>query len=214
MFEPKQAQPPSPTVAGGAPPGRRILLSETFDNPAVGAIISGADDRALGVSGYENREFVVRKVTPEVAQSYSRRVPGSYGDAALAIDVRLAATTEGRFSILQCRRTRTGGYEAVVIPDIGGVAIGRRDGEDETVLAVLQTSAVRPGTNTNRIELACLGSEITIRINGVHVVTVEDETYHQGELAFGVGNLAPEGPAEAWFDNLVVSAPVEPAIAP
>jgi hypothetical protein len=55
------------------------------------------------------------------------------------------------------------------------------------------------------------GPTITIRINGVIVESVRDDTYPQGQFGFGVGHFK-DGTAEARFDNLPITGIGQPGV--
>ena len=63
--------------------------------------------------------------------------------------------------------------------------------------------AIQFGGGSNHLELTCVGSTLTARINGMTVATVTDSTYASGRSALGVSSVSNR-PTAAYFDNLQV----------
>ncbi len=83
------------------------------------------------------------------------------------------------------------------------------DGGNATALvAPVDASTLLRNQVTNRIELSCIGSTISGRINGTEEVSAQDSAYRQGGLFIAAGADAGGPPnVEAHFRNLVVSGP-------
>ena len=73
---------------------------------------------------------------------------------------------------------------------------------------VLDASALLRNQVTNRLELSCVGGNISGRINGIEVASAQDGAYKQGGLLIAAGADAG-GPltVEAHFRNLLVTGP-------
>ena len=60
-----------------------------------------------------------------------------------------------------------------------------------------------PATAWNTIELTCSGSSISVKVNGLLVLSAQDGNYQSaGYSWFGVVHDSPEASFEARFDNL------------
>ena len=123
----------------------------------------------------------------------------------------IAAIAANRFVALVCRDqgTTSSGYRFSVVPASGTVAISRVDGGAATALAgPSDASALLHNQVTNRVELSCVGPNISGRINGTEVASAQDGAYKSGGLLVAAGADAG-GPltVEAHFRNLVVTAP-------
>ena len=191
-------------VSGCATPS--VLLMDSFDNPAAGRLSSRSDDPSVE-QGYAEGEYQVR------LSSSARpvRVVGAssvFSDLQVAVDARLAEGTEGRWVGVACRMNPKDGtaqlYALLMVPATGQFALSNFDGYRWTHLVPFRSSeVVRRGNASNRLELTCVGSTITARINGTEVASVQDGTYSSGYVALVVSR--DEGiPLEARFDNLVV----------
>ena len=97
-----------------------------------------------------------------------------------------------------------------VAPATGQFALERHDSLTAgAVLVPFQSSAaIRRGNASNHLELACVGSTIAARINGIDVASVQDSTYDSGLVMVNAGRSESVA-VEARFDNLMIRE-VEP----
>ena len=125
--------------------------------------------------------------------------------------------TEARSVGLVCRLTmeagRLSGYYVLgVSPALGTFGLERHDASGPaTQLVPFQASpAIRRGNASNHLELACVGTTLAVRINGVEVASAQDGRYDKGLVMVVAGRMASLT-VESRFDNLVVrEAFVEP----
>ena len=184
----------------------KVVLTDLFANPAAGRLSSQSDDPTI-VQGYEGGEYHLR-LSPAAKPVRAVAASSVFADLQVAVDVRLAADTEGRWVGVACRmnpRDGTAGFYALLAaPATGQFALSNFDGYRWAHLVPFQSSdAVRRGNASNHLELTCVGSTISARINGADVASVQDGTYDGGYVAVVVSR--DEGiPLEARFDNLIV----------
>lgn len=188
-----------PTATPITGPGA-ILLSDNFDDPLSGRLRARGDE-----AGYRDGEYFIRQSRLDSAPV--ERLPGSYADASIAVDVRLV---EGQAAHLLCREQPgfVGGYWFAIDLVRGNVIIRRFPGVAGAAASTLVnefSSAIRRGTASNRLELTCAGSRITASVNGTVVAAVDDGTYREGRMWIGAGFGGVEAITEARFDNLVVT---------
>jgi hypothetical protein len=184
----------------------KVLLTDSFDNPAAGRLSSQSD--APGVEqGYIGGEYQVRlssSAKPVLAVSAN----SVFANLQVAVDARLAEGTEGRSIGVACRMNPKDGtaqfYALLAVPATGRFAVSNFDGYRWVHLVPFQFSeAVRRGNASNHLELICVGSTIIARINGTEVASAQDGTYDRGYVAVVVER--DEGVSlEARFDNLIV----------
>jgi hypothetical protein len=184
----------------------KVLLIDSFDNPAAGRLSSQSDDPAVE-QGYVGGEYQVRLSS----SAKPLRVVGAnsvFANLQVAVDARLAEGTEGRSIGVACRMNPKDGtaqfYALLTVPATGRFALSNFDGYRWVHLVPFQSSeAVRRGNASNHLELTCVGSTIIARINGTEVAAAQDGTYDSGYVAVVVER--DEGiPLEARFDNLIV----------
>lgn len=189
-----------------------ILVSETFGDPSRGTLPRTSPHPDQYTIGYDSGEYVIAKADPAWPGVPFALVPGDYADAALTVDVRLTGDITDRYVALGCRTSSAlldDGYRLSVNVGRGTVTLDRWDGGRFTpLLTETPTTAIRRGTQSNRIELRCAGTEIAVSINAVRVAAVEDATYRQGRLWIGVeSDAGRRHTVEARFDNLVIYQP-------
>jgi hypothetical protein len=94
----------------------------------------------------------------------------------------------------------------------GYYAIGKYQSGNEQITYLTpdgqyQTSeAVNQGEANNRLEVSCIGNELSIAVNGIPLLTVSDPTFVVGDVGLGVSTLEP-GTAVVEFDNFQVTLP-------
>jgi hypothetical protein len=105
----------------------------------------------------------------------------------------------------------SGYYVLGVAPALGGFGLERHQVDRAVQLVPFQQSAaIHRGGVSNRLELTCVQSTLTARINGIEVASVQDSTYDSGPVVLATGRSGSIG-VEARFDNLVVrEARIEP----
>ena len=213
------APPPSPMavppVMATAAQGE-VVLTDTFDNPKNGVLPSTFSGQF--VATYEDGEFMVRIVDPQLGIGIVR-VPGVFGDATLAVTARLVGEALGRYIIINCRQSDQGYCRLSVDPQAGTFRLSRWDrrGGDATATTLLNrsSSAIHRGTQANRLEMSCIGSTISARINGTTVGSVEDAMPAEGEFRLGAGSYEEASMAvEARLDDLVITRPPPTPLSP
>jgi len=207
-----------PATPGGfatAPPQVAPLFRDPLDDVTSGRLQKASVEPANYLVGYGSDGYVIQKVNPAAGALVSVSVftPAgvSYAEAVLSIDARIIAPAPNSYVALICREqdARTG-YLLKVMPESGEVVIQRLDGGSSapTPLANAVSAAVKPGNQSNHIELRCAGSSITARINDTDVATAVDGAYPSGGLRIGAGsNPGAIQTVEAHFRNLLVTRP-------
>ena len=196
------AATPSPTVRA-TPAAGQAISSDNFDDEGRGILPRASTDPTKWRRGYVSGEYQLQRIDPSWTGAASAHVPGSHANASIAVDARLVGEFADRLLIVTCRESRTGGYGFLVSPDDGRFTLARVDSGGQVTLIAQQSGAVRRGTATNRLELSCVGDNITASINGSQVASVRDSALAEGEYGFGVS--ARGMTADARFDNLVLT---------
>lgn len=190
-----------------------VLFADSFDDPAGGQLPKASPLPDKYTRGYVGGEYQLKKLDPTWDRLPSAAVPGTYSDAALAIDARLVGDIARANIVLACRDTSTSTtssqYRLTVRTDTQQFQLARWDAGKEAVLVRFRASeTIRLRTLTNRLELSCIGNRIAAVINGFEVASVQDDTYKSGGMWFGAGSFAGTNLAtEARFGRLVVYRP-------
>jgi hypothetical protein len=199
----------TPADTAGSAGAGGVIAADTFDNPAAGILPAGSSTPAAAQRGYDAGEYLLRKVDPAARINVSAALPGTHGNAALAVDVRLIGGVADRYVNLACRRgtdTEPKGYILSFRPEAGRFSIQRSDGATFVLIVPWQESAaIRRDNQTNRAELRCAGNAISASFNGTQAASVQDGAYAEG--TWWVGVSASNATVEARLDNLVFSRP-------
>lgn len=207
--------PPPPTPAGPPPPGT-VLLSDNFDSPDTGVLPKTSPEPARYVRGYADGEYQLQKLDPQWDGAPFATLPGTYGDASLAMDARLVGDPGGRAIRLFCRlqpTARTSGYFVSLVPQERQLRLYRLDEGRLTPLTGLEPSAaIRRGNVVNRVELSCAGAVISAVVNGTLVAATADATYAEGRMLIAALTFPGSPLVEARLDNLVVTRRAQEAL--
>jgi hypothetical protein len=204
-------------VAPAAPRGSILLTDD----------LRGPDRGTLQSSNSESAEFAVRH-TPDgyliSVDSLSERrsardqsqvvLRGDYADSTVVVDVALVNPADDQFILIACRsQSQFAQYRLTVYPNRGQFGIAQWVNGASTALVPLQTStAIQPGSETNRLAWTCRGTVLEATLNGRTVASVSTGVFSQGQTWFGIGqavglegSTTPAGQAiEALFSDLTV----------
>jgi predicted dienelactone hydrolase len=207
--------PGAAPVAGAA--AGPILLRDDPTGAAAGRLPAESPDPARFAAGYADGTYEI--ALNGAAEGAAVPLPGTYGDASIAVDAALVDPSPDHHLQLACRARESGAqYTLDVRPAAGDFAIQRwlfipslipwTTGGQHLVLPK-SSPAIRLGGATNRVELSCRGTTITARINGVTVASVSDNTLQEGRMVLAVrqsaGNAGPSARPIARFSNLVIT---------
>lgn len=119
--------------------------------------------------------------------SFTLYKPLTYED----IVIRLRAVNVGTINTnevsLICRRTGDTWYEFSVTS--GGLWNLYYYTGVNTVIGTGAVTALKSGQNVNEYEMSCLGSEISLKVNGQAVRTIKDDNLTDGQVGFSISSL-------------------------
>jgi len=139
--------------------------------------------------------------------------PGKHftGDIVVEVDaVKNGGPDDNDFGVL-CRYQDVDNYYGFYISSDGYVGIARiKDGDAEMLTddgSMFQDDAIAQGSGAlNHIKASCVGDELSLTVNGKHVLTVHDSTFTDGDVGLIAGTFDEPG-ADILFDNFVVRRP-------
>jgi len=183
-----------------------VVLNDSLGDWQRGSLVM-ATEPGLWAHDYREGEYAIEVADPD---SYGRSawLPFTDPSATLAIDVRVLADSPNWSATLSCRESSQGYYRLIVDTWRGpSWSIDLCQGGDCQDLADWTTSsAIRSGPASNHVELTCLGSRLSVRINGTDVGGVTDDTLRDG--SFGIGTLRLDDASlrgEVRFRNLTLT---------
>jgi hypothetical protein len=92
-----------------------------------------------------------------------------------------------------------GYYGIMKMTSNGGMLIG----EDY----LLESDSITLGAATNHIRFDCVGSTLTLYVNGTHLDQQTDSDYTTGNIGLIAGTSADSGGTDILFDNLIIYKP-------
>lgn len=209
-------------VSGMALVACRLSTAETADL-CTGEGVLFADD----FSGQEdcgwvlyNRGGAVAAVTDGVMQLTTSQVGSlwwtnpnrSFDDVVITVDTEQISGPDNNAYGIICRYQDPENFYLFLISGDGYYAIGKYQSGSEQVLYLTPNNEYQPseainqGAASNRLEVRCVGNELSLTINGMPQPAVTDPTFVVGDVGLGVSTLEA-GTAVVEFDNFRVTAP-------
>jgi hypothetical protein len=193
----------APTQSPASPLGR-IVFQDGFGNPN-----SGWEDADYerGSVGYENGVYSVvsfgnGSVMWGVADQFLT-------DLIIEVDatqISAGPENDNEYGVA-CHVQPDGDGHYLSISGDGYYAIWLNQGTDWMPLVDWTPSdAIRRGNATNHLRAVCDGPALTLIVNGQHLVTVEDTTFADGDIALAAASYEDTA-TKIIFDDVVVYAP-------
>lgn len=186
----------------------KVVINDPLSQAKGGTLSTVSPEPGHVRVGYAGGAYFIDQVDPKWGREAVVYVPGLYDNVSMAVDARLVGATAGRYIILGCRIAQDfiSQYALYVGPGDGTVELMRWDNNTSVDLKGLQSPVVHQGNARNRVELSCVGSTITARVNGVAVISVHDTHYTAGQLELGVvGTVGVPSTIEGRFTHLLVT---------
>jgi hypothetical protein len=189
-----------------------IVESDDFHDPASGILPIESTNPAFTL-GYIGGEYQIAKLDPTVSYFPFAAVPGTFRDGTIAVDARIVGRTGSVKIALECRRRPGDGpppnidsYRIEVSPTAGTVTLLREDNGKPSVLATQRIGSIRPGNQSNHVELTCTGSTVEASVNGGPPVTASDDAYQSGQFTLVAAGDLTELP-DIRFAHLRITQP-------
>jgi len=136
--------------------------------------------------------------------------PGkNYTDSKIEVDTtRQGGPESNRFGV-QCRYTDSDNYYFAVISSDGYYGIGKVVKGEQNFIpknGMQVTDTIYAGSAVNHIRFDCVGTRLTLYINGDYVEAVDDSDLTAGDVGLLAGTFEEKG-TKILFDNLVVFQP-------
>lgn len=195
---------PKPTATAAGP---TILYQDDFSNPNSGWATEAFE---AGERGYQDGSY---RYLLNNADWYGWEYNPSaivYTDARIEVDATKASGPDQNEHGLICRLNYDAStFYAGLIRSEGtyGIYNVTADSIDLIGMAAEGTSQhINRGEASNHIRFDCVGTTLTLYVNGQQLAQVTDSTYTSGETGLYVGTFETGG-VEILFDNFVVYRP-------
>lgn len=133
----------------------------------------------------------------------------SFTDSRVEVDTVRQDGPEGNRFGVQCRYADANNYYFAVISSDGYYGIGKVVDGELTFLpknGMQVTDTIFAGTAVNHIRLDCVGSRLTLYVNGDYVDAVDDKDLKAGDVGLLAGTFEEKG-TQILFDNFAVFQP-------
>jgi hypothetical protein len=221
--------PPSPTGEPAPPEIGTVVYEHDFSSPSGGLLGGQSSETAGNEFGSRLAEYTAAGTLQVISSSrFADYVAGAntegmfvdgqdlsaLGEVSLEADATPLDIGDAASWGLACRRDReVGRFYYGFVADLGSevsAGIIRQDepGGDwaELGLAELPEDVTLDSRTTNRLRFDCIGSTLTLYVDGREIVQATDSTYAAGSIALFVNPIPSNGEAGALveFDNLVI----------
>lgn len=180
-----------------------VLLEDDFSNPKTGW---EEGEYQGGTVGYGDGFYVV---TSTGSGNMMWGVAGQdFTDVVVEVDATQFSAPENDnngYGVM-CRVQPEGGGYLLYVSGDGYASIILVTEEFSALVDWTPVDAVVQGDNTNHLEATCEGSNLSLSVNGVPVVSAEDATWTSGDVALSATSFETTG-TEIHFDDIRVTAP-------
>jgi hypothetical protein len=184
--------------------GPADLFSDDFSHDTgVWDIFSDADGKAF----YENGWLHVMNYTDAPVCTYSLAYQ-YFADFILEVETKLIDGTDDNWHQVEVRERDINNYYNFGISADGYYEIFKVvNGNQVSLVAPTYSSYINQGVGAvNLIHIECIGSSLSLSVNGYLLTEVTDTTFSAGDIGLAASSLAGSF-TEIAFDNLVVTAP-------
>jgi hypothetical protein len=194
----------SPAIGGEIVSSGGILFKDDFSDPNSGWM-QGADE--FGKTEYSGGGFRIL-VTSDVTAKLS--IPRLlFADVIIEVDAsKVAGPDDNDYGVI-CRYQDENNFYFFEISSDGYYSIGKYKDDQLVLIGMekMQTSDyIYQGQATNHLRAACVGSNLSLMVNGHLLAEVEDGDYSMGDVGLIAGTFETPG-VDILFDNFKVFKP-------
>jgi len=182
-----------------------LPFSDDFSDPSSGWSTYSDEE---GSAFYQDGWLHVRD------EAFGNYAPNSYAseyftDFVLEVETKLVDGTDDNWHRVLCRSDTLGNYYSFSISADGYYAINKWVNSTRTPLEYPTYSTyVHQGQGvTNLVHIECVGSTLSLSVNGHLLAEVTDYDFIGGDIALGADSIRGPQFTEVAYDNIVVTAP-------
>jgi hypothetical protein len=204
-FDDFSAVPPPPGTEIG-PVGEQPLFADDFSDPQSGWDVRKTEN---GASGYRNGRYFIRVEKPKF-QLWSTAGQEFADDVIVTVSAGPSAgPAENEMGVI-CRYQDSDNFIYGSVGSDGFYAIVEEVKGETTILTdggkFQQSDAIPVDSEAYFIQLACVGDQYTLSVNGIAIDTATSTTFTGGDVGLLAGTF-DEGGVEILFDDFSVSEP-------
>jgi hypothetical protein len=193
-----------PIIQPQAAESGSVLYSDDFSNPN-----SGWDTWTQNGSAVVYQDGTLRIFVNEPQYSFWSRPGKRYDDARIQVDaVRMGGPVDNDMGVICRYKNEDNFYAFLISSDQYGGIMKVKDGEYHLLTGEMLAyiEAIKSGDESNNIAADCVGSTLTLTVNGEQVASVTDSDFTTGEVGVIAGTYDLPG-VDIAFDNFVVMKP-------
>lgn len=184
-----------------------ILFTDDFSSNS-----SGWDtiQDTTGMTDYDQGGYRIQVLETNTDYWANPNGLSSMTDVSISVDVKkLAGPDDNDFAIL-CRYVDENNFYAFLGSSDGFYGITKVVGGSQDLIgqdSLMPTEAITKGEGVvNTLRADCVGSTLTLYINGTQIASVQDTTFTTGNVGLMAGTYDDAG-TDILFDNFVVRKP-------
>ncbi len=188
---------------GGGETGEGVLFSDDFSQDTGNWDVFDAPE---GQASYQDGYFYVKDSANDDVLTYSG-IAYSLTDFTLDVETKLVDGTDNNWQGVLCRFQDTGNFYFFAISADGYYYIAKFVNGEEIPLDGDYSYYVDDGWDvTNSLHIECIGSSLSLSVNGYLLDTVTDTSFSGGYIGLGAWAFSDDF-SEVAFDNLVITEP-------
>ena len=184
--------------------GPTVLFSDDFSDPGSGWVTyDDYDGRVM----YRDGCLYIKDYADPPVTTFSC-APGYFTDFILEVETWLVGGTDDNWHVVSCRGQDEDNYYCFGISADGYYDILKFiDAERTVIVHPTRSSYINQGEGAvNLIHIECIGSSLSLSVNGHLLKTFTDTTFSGGDVCLEA-DACSDTFTEVAFDNLVVTAP-------
>jgi hypothetical protein len=197
---------PQPTTSGGST-GQQILFQDNFSD------VSSGWDRShneYGLTDYADGSYRINVIQTD-AFFFANPYKTFQNDVHIEVDATKTAGPDDNAFGVQCRYQDVDNYYYFYISSDGFVGIGIDNAGTKTIISssdgnMAPDSNINQGAATNHLRADCIGSTLTLYVNGTQTATATDSTFTGGDVGLIAKTFKAAG-TDIMFDNFFVYQP-------
>ena len=203
------------TACGPLPPSTtpiantKVLYSDDFKKPD-----SGWDrfQDYAGVTDYANVGYLIYIKAPNMIK-WTNPTPAKAfpGDVHIEVDATVSfGPTNNAFGVI-CRYQDPNNFYYFYISSDGYAGIGKKQNNVHSIISspdgkLIKVDGINTGDASNHLRVDCIGSNLTLYVNGTQVATTKDSAFSAGNVGL-IARTYDTGGADILFNNFFVYKP-------
>lgn len=194
------------TGDGGTTTDSNIIFQDDFSDTGSGWYTYGDSD---GLMDYSNGAFRTLVSTSDLLlfTTLDQSMPS---DVVIDVDtLKTGGPDDNAFGVI-CRYVDTDNFYFFIISSDGYAGVAKYENNELYVITesgqMDYTETILQGASYNHITASCVGSTLTLTVNGTQLYSITDTSFSSGEVGF-VAKAFSEGGVDIEFDNFVVTKP-------